>query len=144
MKLDDILDLWNEDARIDRYNLIDESLKIPLLQSKYYQIYMNEKRLLVREQENYKNYEMAKSFYYMGKLDKEELKTRGWEQFNLQIPKTDIPKIVESDQEVIDKKIKISEQSEKVKFVEAILQSIHQRSFNLKNAIEVMKFEAGG
>lgn len=143
MKLNDIIDLWNVDSKIDRYNLVEESLKIPLLHSKYYQIYMNEKHVLIREQENLKNYEMAKSIYYQGKMDIQDLKARGWLPFGIQLPKTDIPKIVDADQDVINKKILISDQLEKTKFVESILQSIHQRSFNIKNAIDYERFQAG-
>ena len=37
--LDTIQDMWEKDAKIDRDNLHDESLNIPSLHAKYFQIY---------------------------------------------------------------------------------------------------------
>jgi hypothetical protein len=36
MKLDDIQDMWRVDSKIDRYDLTVESLKCPMMHSKYY------------------------------------------------------------------------------------------------------------
>ena len=57
MKLEDIQSAWRDDATINRYNLTEESLKISLLHSKYYEIYIQEKRVLVEQQERFKNFE---------------------------------------------------------------------------------------
>lgn len=143
MKLDDIISMWREDAVINKYELTEESLKIPLLHSKYYEVYLNEKRLLVEQQEKFKNFELTKSLYYQGKLDIDEIKKRGWQQFNLHLLKGDIPKVVEADDDIINYKIKISEQFEKTKFAEDILKSIHQRCYVIKGAIDFAKFQAG-
>ena len=37
--LDTIQEMWEKDAKIDRDNLHDESLNIPSLHAKYFQIY---------------------------------------------------------------------------------------------------------
>jgi hypothetical protein len=50
MKIEEILDNWKEDSKIDRTELGDEALKIPKLHHKYYQIYVSE-RLSVRSLE---------------------------------------------------------------------------------------------
>ena len=143
MKLVDIIDLWRVDSVIDKFKLTDESLNISQLHSKYYEIYMNEKRVYVKEAENFKNLEMHKTFWYGGKYLKPQLDELGWKQFSITLAKSDIPIVVNADEDIINKKINMAEQLEKVKFVESILQSIHQRSFNIKNAIEYEKFLAG-
>jgi hypothetical protein len=143
MKLDDIQDMWRVDSKIDRYDLTVESLKCPMMHSKYYEIYMTEKNLLNKESEKFKNYELAKIYLYTGKLGKTALDTMGWTQFDGHVPKSDIQKVVDSDQDIIDKKLKIMEQQDKVEFVKSILQSINQRTFVLKNAIDVIKYESG-
>lgn len=143
MKLEDIQSAWRDDATINRYNLTEESLKIPLLHSKYYEIYIQEKRVLVEQQERFKNFEFSKNIYYQGKMGKEELDKRKWTQFNLSILKGDVPMVVASDDDIINYKIKISEQYEKTKFVEDILKSIHQRSYTIKCAIDYDKFQSG-
>lgn len=144
MILKDIQNLWATDAKIDRYNLTEESLKIPMLHSKYYEIYMTEKNLLNKETEKLKNYLLAKTYWYSGKMSKEELQKLGWQPFNIHLLKGDIPIVVDADQDVIEKRTNIMEQQDKVDFVKAILQSIHQRSYILKCAIENIKFESGG
>ena len=48
MNIDDILNLWQEDVKIDRTELGDEALNIPKLHHKYYEIYVKE-RLTLRK-----------------------------------------------------------------------------------------------
>lgn len=143
MKLDDIRSVWKVDAVIDRYNLTEESLKCSNLHSKYYEIYMNEKSVLNRESENFKNFELAKIYWYSGKMDKLELVKMGWQPFNIHLLKGDIPKVVDADQDIINKRLNIMEQQDKVEFVKSILQSINQRTYQIKNALENNRFEAG-
>lgn len=144
MILKDIQELWAVDAKIDKYNLTEESLKIPMLHSKYYEIYMTEKNLLNRETEKFKNFLLAKTYWYSGKLGKEELQNLGWKQFVPTLLKGDIPIVVDADDEIIDKRLKIAEQNDKVEFVKSILQNINQRTYVIKNALENTRFEAGG
>ena len=144
MILKDIQELWAVDAKIDKYNLTEESLKIPMLHSKYYEIYMTEKNLLNRETEKFKNFLLAKTYWYSGKLGKEELQNLGWKQFVPTLLKGDIPIVVDADDEIIDKRLKIAEQNDKVEFVKSILQNINQRTYIIKNALENTRFEAGG
>lgn len=143
MKLEDIQSLWREDAKIDRYNLTDESLKCPLLHSKYWEIFLVEKHKLNDETENFKNFELAKITYYNGKMGEEELKKMGWKAFNILLAKGDIPKAVDGDTDIIRRKLQIQEQSDKVEFVKAILQSIGQRTYVIKNALQNLLFESG-
>lgn len=143
MKLIDIQEQWKIDAKIDRYKITEESLKCPILHAFYYEIYMVEKRLLNEHIEKYKNFELAKNYYYMGKMDKDELTRRKWQQFDIHLLKGDIPKVVESDNEIIDYKLKIAEQADKVEFLKSILQSINQRSYLLRTALDNDKFQAG-
>ena len=143
MKLEDIQALWKEDAKIDRYKLTDESLAIPILHSKYYEIYMTEKRVLNRESENIKNYLLAKKYYYTGKMPKEELIKRNWHPFGIHLSNSDIPIVIDADQDVIDSKLRIMEQTDKVEFLKSILQSINQRTYQIRAGIDMIKFEAG-
>ena len=143
MKLEDIQALWREDAKIDRYKLTEESLACPILHSKYYEIYMTEKAVLNREVENIKNYELAKVYWYSGKMPREELTKRNWQPFNVHLLKGDIPKVVEADEDIINKKLKIAEQNDKVEFVKSILQAINQRTYVIKNVLQNIMFESG-
>ena len=57
--------------------------------------------------------------------------------------KTDLNIYIESDQEVIDAKNKIVYLETTVKFLEGVQRSIQSRGWDIKNAIEWRKFEAG-
>ena len=50
--LESIQEMWEKDAKIDRDNLHDESLNIPSLHAKYFQIYNT--IFLLRKKENSK------------------------------------------------------------------------------------------
>lgn len=143
MKLNEIQELWEKDALIDRENLIGESLKIPMLHSKYYNLYLVEKKLLLEHQEKYKKYEYYKSLHVQGKLSKEELDMWGWEQIDLKILKSDAHKAVDAQDDIIDYKLKIHNQQEKVSFLDNIIRTINNRSFITGSAMEHLRFEAG-
>lgn len=143
MKLDDIVNLWSNDSMVNRDDLIGESLKVPMLHAKYYEIYMHERQILKTHEEKFKNFEFAKWMYYQGKMDQDELNKRGWPPFNHKLLKTDIQRIVDADEEIIDYKLKISQQAEKTEYLKSIIQSINQRTYMIKNAIEMVRFEAG-
>ena len=51
MTIDEILENWQVDVKIDKTELGDEALNIPKLHHKYYQIYVKEK-LILRKQES--------------------------------------------------------------------------------------------
>ena len=47
MNLDDIQCMWEKDSQLDKDNLHDESLKIPVLHAKYHELFNN--TLLLRK-----------------------------------------------------------------------------------------------
>lgn len=144
MNIEQILDEWAKDTDIDRDRLSDESLNISKLHSKYYRIYVKCKMRLIKLQNDKK--EMLKTLheYYEGILDKEELEEMGRKPMNLRILKGDIPKYIDADKEYIELNLKTSLEQEKVSLVESIIKSLHQRGFDIRNAIEFEKFRAGG
>ena len=81
MKLEDIIQQWEQDVKIDRTELDAESIKIPSLHNKYYKIYIKEKIQLKAEEQDYKLYYKLKHEYYTGKLSKQDLDENGWEPF---------------------------------------------------------------
>ena len=71
MNLDEIQSLWEQDSRIDQDNLHEESIKIPILHSKYYKIYNSILLLKKLEEGKYKELKKQKWEYYTGKADPE-------------------------------------------------------------------------
>jgi hypothetical protein len=143
MKLEEIHDLWADDCNVDRTELGEESLRIPKLHSKYLRIYSEERLLLRKLEENRKELVKLKHDYYRGILPEEDLKANGWTPFQLSVLKSDVPLYLDADQDVIKINLKISVQQEKVDTLEAIVRSISNRGYLIKNAIEFEKFKVG-
>ena len=143
LKLNEILALWETDSKVDSVELDKESLKIPSLHNKYLKIYTLENLQLKRMSHDFKEMERDKFEYYSGKMSKEDLYDRGWDQFDHKLLKQDIPRYLESDRELIRGLLKIDYQKEKVETVKSIMANINGRSFYINNAITWQKFLNG-
>lgn len=143
MKIEEILDLWKEDSTIDRTELGDESLKIPKLHHKYYQIFIQEKLILRSYDSDMKKLKLDKyEFFTQGHT--EETRDKGWElPARGMILKADIPMYMEADKELIKLSLKIGLQQEKIELLESIIKSLNNRGYNIKSAIDWQKFTMG-
>ena len=140
MNLDEIQTLWEEDSKIDPDNLHEESIKIPSLHAKYYKIFNNILLLKKLEESKYKILKKEKWMYYSGKSDPEVYKTH---PFDYRVLKTDIDKYMDADSDLIKSVSKIDYYQTMLSYLESILKTILNRSYQIKNAIEYMKFIAG-
>jgi hypothetical protein len=143
MKLEEILDTWSEDCKIDRTELGEEALKLPKLHSKYLRVFTEERLTLRKMEEDRKQLVLTKHDYYRGVLPDEDLKALGWEPFRMTLLKSDIPMRMEADQDIIKINLRIAMQQEKVDTLEAIIKSISNRGFLIKSAIDYEKFKVG-
>jgi hypothetical protein len=143
MKIEDILDNWKEDSKIDRTELGDEALKIPKLHHKYYQIYVSERLSLRSLEFEMKQLKLDKyEFYTQG--PNEETQAKAW-KFPARglILKADIPMYMDADPEIIKISLKIGLQQEKLELLESIIKSFGNRGYNIKAAIDWQKFTMG-
>lgn len=143
MKLDDILEMWSEDCNVDRTELGEEALKIPKLHSKYLRHFSEERLLLRRLEEEKRELIKLKHDYYRGILPEDDLKFNGWEPFQLNVLKSDVPMYIDSDQDIIKMNLKMAMQNEKVSTLEAIIKSISNRGYLIKSAIDFERFKVG-
>ena len=140
MNLDEIQLLWEEDSKIDPDNLHNESIKIPSLHSKYYNIYNNIVLLKKMEQNKYKILKKKKWLYYSGKADPEIYREN---PFDHKVLKPDIDKYLDADADIIHIASKLDYYQTMLSFIDSILKTILNRTYQIKNAIEFMKFTAG-
>jgi len=140
MNINEIETMWDEDCKIDPDNLHLESIKIPSLHSKYYQIYNNISLLKKLEENKFIELQKNKWLYYSGKADPEVYKET---PFDHRVMKTDLDKYMNADADLIRSKTKIDYYQLMVKFLESIIKSIETRTFVIKNGIEFMKFTGG-
>jgi hypothetical protein len=143
MKFEDIMNEWKQDSHIDKTSLDDESLKIPKLHHKYYTMLITERAILRKLEAEMKTLELEKyEFYTMGHTD--ETKDKGWRlPPKGMILKADIPMYMKADQDIIDLSLKTGVAQEKIEFLESIIKSFQNRGFNIKSAIDFIKFTNG-
>lgn len=140
MNIEIIQDEWENDSKIDPDNLHLESLKIPSLHSKYYKIFNNILLLKKMEEAKYKELKKEKWLYYSGKADPEEYKNN---PFDHKVLKPDIEKYLDADKDIIKITSKLDYYQAMLNYLESILKTILNRTYQIKNALEYMKFTAG-
>lgn len=143
MTLDQLYDEWRKDSHIDSTELDIESLKIPELHSKYMKIYFSERMKLKGYQFQSKDMMLKKFEHYNGRLSQEELEELGWEPFVKKLMKNEIDMYVDADKDIINVKMRIAAQEEKIDFLEEVIKHLNQRNYQIKNAIEWRRFTNG-
>ena len=141
--LDMIQKMWEQDSKIDIDNLHTESLNIPALHAKYFDIYNNIFLLKKKAEQQRRNIRHERYEYYTGKLDEETLKEKGWEPFQLRVLKNDVDMYLEGDKDVNKLKGRIQLQEERVEYIEATVKNIANRGWLIRNAIDWKKFLGG-
>lgn len=131
------------DTAIDVNHLDEESLKVPQIHNKYLCMLMDEKVILESYESKLKILKRDKWLYYSGKMSEDELKTKGWEPFDLSVLKQDLDRFIDSDSEVINLSNKVFVQKEKVNYIENVTKIISNKMWNIRSAIEWIKFTQG-
>ena len=141
MNIDKIQEMWERDAVIDPDNLHDESLKIPQLHSKYYTVYNTVTLLREKAREQYNKTRLERYNYYTGKAPAEVYVE---EPFPYKVREKDaIQRHMAADEKLTKIHLKIRYYDTTLKFLEEIIKNVSNRTFQIKNAIEWNKFQAG-
>ena len=141
MNLDKIQEMWQKDSVIDPDNLHDESLNIPQLHSKYYTLYNTITLLREKARTNYNTIRLERYNYYTGKADPEVYEK---DPFPYKVREKDaIQRHMEADERLTAADLKIRYYDTMLKFLEEIIKVIANRTFQIKNAIEFMRFNSG-
>lgn len=141
-KIDELLEMWRQDADIDRTEPGKALLDIPKLHSKYLNI-LSRHRLLVKEAEfKYNKMKKVKWEYYTGKMDDATLKHYGWEPFPF-ILKSDITTYLDSDEDLNKFLANKAMHEEIVDVCNAILKELNNRAWELRSFIDWEKFIQG-
>ena len=143
MNIDDIRQLVNKDMVMDETALDIESMKTPQLHNKYLIIFTDEKLILGKLKSDFSVLRKNKWLYYTGKLSQEQLDDFGWDTFDLNILKSDIDKFLDADDDIITLANRILLQQEKVNYLENVIKLINNRQWNIRSAIDWLKFTNG-
>lgn len=144
MKLTEIQEQWQEDARIDQTNLGNESVRVPLLHAKYITVLSTIKLQLRKAESSYYNMRRLKYRYYRGEMSRDELEQEGWSQFQGNKPlKNEMDELLQCDADLLSQQDKIEYFKTVVYTLEQIIRSINSRTWDIKSAIEWTKFTNG-
>ena len=141
MNLEKIQEMWERDSHIDPDNLHDESLKIPQLHSKYYTIYNTITLLREKSRETYNRVRLERHNFYTGKATADVYAA---EPFPYKVREKDaIQRHMDADEKLNKVNMKIKYYDTTLKYLEEIIRIISNRTYQIKNAIEWNKFQAG-
>ena len=140
MNLDEIQSLWDADSKLDPDNLHTVSTGIPALHAKYYRI-LNRILLLKKSEENkFKMLKKEKWQYYTGKADPEVYIDK---PFDHKVLRQDVDKYMDADEDLIKQLSKIDYYQVMISYLDSILKTIGNRTYQVKNAIEWQQFIRG-
>ena len=144
MKIDDIIDMWQSDVKIDETELSRESLNIPLLHGKYLKYFSQERLKLRAFKMKHKQLRQRLMDYYRGDLNNpEDLAELGREPYPYKRLKQEVNYYVESDSEMVQLNTKIAYQQEMVDILEEIIKAINTRGYVIKNSLDFLRFTSG-
>jgi len=133
--------MWEDDSKIDIDNLHTESLNIPILHSKYYDLYNNLMLLRKKAEQQKKNIRHERYEYYSGKADPDVYIEN---PFPKKIRDKDtMQKYLDADEKLSNVNMKIEYYDVMLKYIEEILKQISNRTYQIKNSIDFMRFSSG-
>lgn len=139
--LDKIQSMWEQDSKIDPDNLHIESLNTPALHAKYFEIYNNILLLKKKAEQKKRNIRHQKYEYYTGKADPDVYVEN---PFPKKIRDKDtLQKYMDADQSLSEASLKVEYYDVMLSYIQDILKMIHNRTYQIKNAIEYQRFASG-
>lgn len=141
MNLEEIQSMWREDSKINIDDLHNESLKVSSLHSKYYEIYNNNSLLRKRAESQYKIKKLERYNYYNGKADPE---VYAKDPFPYKVrDKESLQRHLDADKDLSELVMKIEYYDTILKFLEEIIKTISNRTYQIKNSIDFLRFQSG-
>ena len=141
LNLELIQNMWEKDARIDIDNLHTESLNIPVLHAKYFDMYNNIILLRKKAEQQKKNIRHERYEYYSGKADPDVYIE---DPFPKKIRDKDtMEKYLSADDKLSNITLKVDYYDVMLAYLESILKQISNRTYHIKNAIDFQRFAAG-
>ena len=141
LDLDVIQKMWEQDSKIDPDNLHTESLNIPILHSKYFEIHNTILLLKKKAEQQKKNIRHQKYEYFTGKADPDVYIEN---PFPKKVrDKETLQGYLDSDEKLSQISLKVEYYETMLTYIDSILKMIANRTYQIKNAIEFMRFNAG-
>lgn len=145
MKLEDIMDEWDKDSKIDPIELSDESIKTGKLNAKYLR-FLAESRLKAKKAWiDYKEKKEWKRRYFRGDFNNpEDLKRYNIQPYHGLSVNVEVEKVLDGDSELNNLLLRKEYYEEIVTFCEAVIKELHNRTYAIGNSIKWNIFQGGG
>jgi hypothetical protein len=133
--------MWEKDSKMDIDNLHTESLNIPILHAKYFDLYNTINLLKKKSEQQKKKIRHEKYEYFTGKADPDVYVEN---PFPKKIrDKETLQGYLDSDEKLSQVALKIEYYETLLNYIESILKMIQNRTYQIKNAIEFVRFQSG-
>ena len=140
-KLEELKNEAREDLAITRLeNLDQESYKNQTIKPKWLEYKTRYELLKTQANIKYTKLYRDKWEYYGGKAD---AKVYAAKPFDIKVLKTDLGMYINADDEIVELQAKISYYEVIIKYIDGIIKSIDNRGWDIRNAQDWKKFEAG-
>ena len=141
MNLDELKKEAYKDLPITNQEHLDqEAYKNQEIKAKWLDYKSRFELLLTKNKGDYQKLYREKWEYYGGKADAKIYATK---PFDLKVLKTDLAVYITSDEEIINAENKVGYLETIVDYIKGVIKSVDNRGWDIKNAIEWKKFEAG-
>lgn len=144
MTLDEILEMWQVDAKMDRSELGAEAARIPIMHHKYLRLFLHERLALKAAEKEYNVLKLETYEYYTqgptkdSKRDPKTFPARGV------IMKNDAAMYLDADSDLAKAQLKVEYLKSKVEALEYIIKAVNNRSYLVRDAIDWHKWNGGG
>jgi len=139
--LETIQKMWEEDSKIDIDNLHVESLNIPILHSKYFDLYNTINLLRKKAEQQKKRIRHERYEYFTGKADPDVYLEN---PFPKKIrDKETLQGYLDSDEKLSQVVLKIEYYETMLSYIDSILKMISNRTYQIKNSIDFLRFQSG-
>ena len=140
--LEELMDHWDRDSKVDSTEPGKEVLRIPILHNKYNKFLSQHNLALRKTRMDVAKLRKTKWMYYNGKLSQEELTSLGWEPFPFTL-KADLGTYMDADPDMQRMKGKEFLHEECVSFTTNIMKELNARTWQIRSFMDWEKFIMG-
>lgn len=142
MKFADIEAAWEIDSVIDRSKIEVEALRSPTLHAKYYRMYVMERRVLLELYAEQAQLKIEVREFLLAGTSVEDKKA-GRKAPNIKITKADLEDYLPGEARIVEMNKRIGNQNLKIEYLKSILERIAGRQWDIKNHIDMLRYNAG-
>jgi len=135
MKIDELEKSVDADVYIDETILAKESLSTPVKHNKYLKILLRERLKLKKLRNELYKVSLGRTNYYNGSDP---------DPFDYVLKDREVKDYVRVDPIVVEAEAKVTLQEEIVKYLEEVCKMFMNRGFQIKNALDFLKWTSGG